>query len=81
MWELSHAWYGEIVRYQIQQKVGIEHADEIEIHYPSQNPITLPLGIEFNLREGDGKLISEQGPFLQRGQGSNSWVVAKEKTN
>ncbi len=80
MWELSHAWHGEIVRYQIQQKLGIEDADEIEIHYPSQNPITLPLGIEFNLREGDGKLISEQGPFLQRGQGSNSWVVAKEKT-
>ena len=80
MWQLSHAWHGEIIRYQIQQKVGVQHAEELEIHYPSGNPITLPNGIEFNVRLGDGKLIAEQGPFLLRGQGSNSWVVSKEKT-
>ncbi len=80
MWQLSHAWHGEIIRYQIQQKVGVQHAEELEIHYPSGNPITLPNGIEFNVRLDDGKLIAEQGPFLLRGQGSNSWVVSKEKT-
>lgn len=80
MWQLSHAWHGEIIRYQIEQKVGRQHAEELEIHYPSGNPITLPNGIEFNIRLDDGKLIAEQGPFLLRGQGSNSWVVSKEKT-
>ncbi|MGB9586297.1 MAG: penicillin acylase family protein, partial [Anaerolineales bacterium] len=80
MWQLSHAWHGEIVRYQIQQKVGVEHAEELEIHYPPQNPITLPKGIEFNVRDLKGNLIAAEGPFLARGQGSNSWVISKEKT-
>ncbi|MFZ5808758.1 MAG: penicillin acylase family protein [Chloroflexota bacterium] len=80
MWQLSHAWHSEIVRLQIQEKVGAEHLDELEIHYPAQSPISLPKGIEFNRLSGEGKLVSAEGPFLKRGQGSNSWVVGREKS-
>lgn len=79
MWQLSHAWHGEIVRLLVQQKVGEEHAADLEIHYPIQNPITLPRGIEFNRLGEAGILIPEQGPFLARGQGSNSWAVSAHK--
>ncbi len=79
MWQLSHAWHGEIVRLMVQQKVGEEHAKDLEIHYPAVHPITLPKGIEFNRIGEAGLLIPEQGPFLARGQGSNSWAVAGRK--
>ena len=76
MWQLSHAWYGEIVRAQLIQKVGAERAADLEIHYPPQNPITLPQGIEFNrLQPGEG-FPWVGGPFLKRGMGSNSWSVS-----
>ena len=38
IWQLSHAWYGEIVRAQLIEAVGEEHAAELEIHYPDLNP-------------------------------------------
>lgn len=79
MWQLSHAWHGEVVRLLVQQRVGEERAKDLEIHYPAQNPITLPKGIEFNRLGEGGILIPEQGPFLARGQGSNSWTVSGRK--
>ena len=80
LWQLSHAWYGEIVRAQLIEAVGAEHAAELEIHYPAGNPTTLPAGIEFNLLERDGSLRGARGPFLSRGLGSNAWVVTGGKT-
>ncbi len=80
MWQLSHAWYGEIVRAQLVEAVGEEHAAELEVHYPQVSPTTLPNGIEFNRLGSDGKFIQERGPFLERGLGSNAWTVAGNKT-
>jgi penicillin amidase len=80
IWQLSHAWYGEIVRAQTIAAVGDEHAAELEIHYPERNPITLPAGIEFNQLAADGTLLSARGPFLARGQGSNEWAVSGDRT-
>jgi penicillin amidase len=80
IWQLSHAWYSEIVRAQIAEKVGVEHAAELEIHYPDLNPTILPQGIEFNKLGSDGQLVKAQGPFLERGLGSNAWSVAGHKT-
>ncbi len=80
IWQLSHAWYGEIVRAQTIAAVGDEHAAELEIHYPERNPITLPAGIEFNQLGVDGTLASARGPFLARGQGSNAWAVSGDRT-
>ncbi|MBI3468799.1 MAG: penicillin acylase family protein [Planctomycetes bacterium] len=81
LWQLSHAWTSEIVRARLVAAVGAEHAAELEIHYPKGNPLTLPVGIEFNRLDLDGTLRQAPGPFLSRGKGSNAWVVAGRRTN
>lgn len=81
MWQLSHAWYGEIVRAQMIETAGEEHAAELMIHYPTVSPTTLPKGIEFNRLGEGGILIKENGPFLERGLGSNAWAIAGSKSN
>lgn len=80
IWELSHAWYGEIVRAQLIEAVGEEHAAELEIQYPEGNPATLPAGIEFHRLDPDGSLRTAQGPFLDRGKGSNSWTISARRS-
>ncbi len=80
IWQLSHAWEGEIVRAQLIQAVGKERAAELEIHYPEANPATLPSGIEFQRLGPGGELISAAGPFLARGLGSNAWTVSGRLT-
>jgi penicillin amidase len=80
IWQLSHAWYGEIIRAQMIEAVGAEHAAELEIHYPPKNPATLPVGIQFNRIGTDGSLLAANGPFLQQGMGSNAWTVAGSRT-
>jgi len=80
MWQLSHAWQGEIIRAEIIERVGAEHAAELEIHFPEENPLTLPKGIEFNALDPDGSLRKIPGPFLERGKGSNAWAVSAEKS-
>ncbi len=67
IWQLSHAWYGELIRSRIIEKVGPDAAAELEIQYPAGNPNTLPAGIEFNNLDPDGKLNRIGGPFLKRG--------------
>jgi len=80
LWQLSHAWQGEIIRAEIAEKVGAENAAALEIHYPAGNPITLPKGIEFNALDPDGTLRKTPGPFLDRGKGSNGWVVSPSRS-
>jgi penicillin amidase len=80
MWQLSHAWYGEIIRAQVIQATNPERAAELEIHYPGQNPTTLPDGIEFNLLDPEGQLAGATGPYLNRGIGSNSWAISGSKS-
>ena len=80
IWQLSHAWYGELLRAQIAERVGGEHAAELEIHYPPTNPLTLPEGIEFNLLEPGGALRRASGPFLQRAIGSNAWAISAARS-
>ena len=79
-WQLSHAWYSEIVRSQLIDKVGAERAAEWEINYPTQNPTILPKGIEFNQFGANGALKNTGSPLLQRGQGSNCWVVSGDRS-
>ncbi len=80
IWQLSHAWQGEILRAEIAEAVGAEHAAELEIHYPEGNPITLPKGIEFHALDAEGRLRKMPGPFLDRGKGSNAWVVSAQRS-
>ncbi len=79
IWQLSHAWYGEIIRTKLIEAVGEEHAADLEITY-SDNPITLPNGIEFNMIV-NGELKKVKGPFTDRSMGSNSWVISGKLTD
>ena len=76
IWQMSHAWQSEIIRAEIAEKVGTDPAAELDIHYPSNNPVALPKGIEFNALDPEGKIREVLGPFLDRGKGSNEWVIA-----
>lgn len=80
IWQLSHAWYGELVRAWVAQAVGAEHANELEIQYPVSNPDALPAGIEFNPLDNGEYRPGSSSPFLQRGLGSNSWAVSGWKS-
>lgn len=80
LWKLSYAWHGELVRAQLIAEVGPEAAAELEVHYPSECPVMLPDGLEFNRLDLDGLLKAVKGPFLSRGKGSNAWAVAGRLT-
>ncbi len=80
VWELSHGWQGELVRAELAEAVGPEHAALWEPHYPAANPITLPQGIVFHRLDPDGRLHRLPGPFLHRGQGSNVWAIAATRS-
>ena len=80
LWNLSHAWAGELVRARLIEKLGPERAADLEIRYPERNPITLPSGIEFNRLTPDGMLEAAEGPFLGRAFGSNGWAVTGGRT-
>lgn len=80
VWELSHAWYGEIVRAQLIEAVGPERARELEVCYPEGNPVTLPAGIEFRRLSPDLGMKGTRG-FLDQGLGSNAWVTGGAKSD
>ncbi len=79
-WQMSYAWYGELIRGKIIEKVGEEMARELEIHYPESNPSTLDLGAESNLIMENGLLEAFKGPFLQALGGSNAWAVSASRS-
>jgi penicillin G amidase len=75
-WQMSRAWYGEIIRAQVIEAVGEEHAKELDIRYPDENPVALPDGIEFNRIP----LSGVQDVPLQRNWGSNAWAISGERS-
>jgi penicillin G amidase len=75
-WQMSRAWYGEIVRAQMIEAVGEEHAAELDFRYPDHNPLTLPEGIEFNRLA----IPETQASPLSRNWGSNAWAVSGDRT-
>ncbi len=75
-WQLSHAWYSEIVRAKLLEKLGEEHLADWDVFYPPENPVTLPEGIQFNRLEPTGRLTALKGPWLERNKGSNEWCIA-----
>jgi penicillin amidase len=62
------------------EAVGPERAAELEVHYPTANPATLPQGSEFNAIDTHGLLQALRGPFLDHGKSSNAWCVSGSKT-
>jgi len=80
VWQMSFAWFGELVRAQLIEKVGLDKAMELELHYPEINPSTLDKVGEVNVVADDGRLQAFSGPFLQNIKGSNSWTVSAKRT-
>jgi len=85
-WTLSHVWAGKLARAKLIEAVGPEAANQLDAHYPKNNPVTLPQGIEFNMLEPDAMFYSSGGPFLGRtieggSRGSNGWVLSPSLTN
>ena len=71
-WQMSHAWYGGLIRAQLIAAVGPERAAELEITDAADNPPVLPKGIEVN-RLSDAQILGgADDPFLQRQMGSNA---------
>ncbi len=73
-WQLSHGWEGELVRANIEEAVSEVAADEIALFYESTNPTTIKKGIEVNV------LNPADDPILKRGQGSNAWAIAGNRS-
>lgn len=78
VWQLSHSWYGELVRGELFSKIDEKLAQELEIIYPSENPSILSDGVEFHPLD---KNDFASDPFLQRNMGSNSVVIAGKYTS
>lgn len=79
-WQMNYAWYGELVRGKIIEKVGEEMALELEPNYWELNPIGLLQGQESNLLLEDGLLEAFKGPFLQAKGGSNGWAISAARS-
>lgn len=79
-WQMNYAWYGELVRGKIIEKVGEEMARELDIHYSELNPVGLLQGQEANLLLEDGLLEAFKGPLIQAKGGSNGWAIAGSRS-
>lgn len=79
-WQMSFAWFGEILRARLIDKVGLEQAMELEIEYPTDNPSGLDKVGEVNKVLDDGLLEALNGPFLKPIKGSNAWSVSGSRT-
>ena len=87
MWALTHGAVGEWINAQVIERVGPEMAADLRIIYPSDNPITLPNGIEVNaLRVAQNGMNTAVAPFMGKGsldgagRGSNAWVIGPERS-
>ncbi|MCB0028501.1 MAG: penicillin acylase family protein, partial [Anaerolineales bacterium] len=79
MWALSYGYAGELVRARLTAKVG-PAAAELEPHYPVENPVTLPDGLELNALRLETVLTAGRDALIGRdmeggGRGSNGWVI------
>ncbi|MCB0008293.1 MAG: penicillin acylase family protein, partial [Anaerolineales bacterium] len=79
MWALSYGYAGELVRARLTAKVG-PAAAELEPHYPAENPVTLPDGLELNALRLETVLTAGRDALIGRdmeggGRGSNGWVI------
>ncbi len=85
MFVMSMGWGSALPRAKLIELVGAELAAEIDVRYPSDNPVHLPAGIELNRLHLDPMVNALNGPFIDRamdggGRGSNGWVLAPSRT-
>ena len=81
LWTLALGAAGELVRAQLNARVGAQAAAELDPSADGSPPIPLPPTIRYaQLRESE-TLPAANGPFIHRGadgagKGSNGWVIA-----
>ncbi len=87
MWALTVGASGEFVQAQLAQSLSPEMAANLGLHYPADNPATLPHGIEIGSLKLDGLVSAWANPFQGKaaldgmGRGSNGWVIAPERSS
>lgn len=80
MWALTHGAIGELIFAQLHDKLGPELAADLGMRYPDGNPVTLPDGIEVNLRALQSNAFAGKGRLDGAGRGSNGWVIAPARS-
>ncbi len=79
-WQLSHAWQSQLVRTQIEEKVGHAAAHEIDIRYSKENPSILTATGDVDKLCQSNLLKGTHHPLLQQNGGSNSWCISPAKS-
>jgi len=79
-WQMSHAWHSSWVRQQVVNKIGLEKAADLDIHYSKDNPSIVAEGIEVNNLLDGSAFKASQDPFLKQNGGSNSWAISPQKS-
>ncbi len=81
---LSLNWEEELLRMQLAQRVGPEHAARLETHYPAGHPLTTAPGLAGAADSAEALLGSfaaaRQYLNLSTPSASNNWVVAGSRT-
>ncbi|NJN53339.1 MAG: penicillin acylase family protein [Anaerolineae bacterium] len=72
MWALTNGASGEFVQAQLAQSLSPEMAADLGLHYPANNPATLPHGIENGGLKLDGVVGAWSHPF--QGKGGVGWI-------
>jgi penicillin amidase len=86
MWALTTGASGEFVQTQLAQSLSPDRAADLGLHYPADNPATLPYGIEIGGLLLDGLVGAWANPFHGKGtldgtgRGSNGWVIAPARS-
>ncbi|MFK7903727.1 MAG: penicillin acylase family protein [Chitinophagales bacterium] len=79
-WQMSHAWHSSWVRQEVVNKIGLEKAADLDIHYSKDNPSIVAKGIEVNNLLDGSAFKASQDPFLKQNGGSNSWAISPQKS-
>lgn len=84
-WAMTVGWAGELSRAQLLELLGPELFGELEDHYPAENPVTLPAGLDYSQLQLDPMLRASAGALLGQGmdgggRGSNAWVIGPERS-
>ena len=82
MWALTEGASGEIVTAQLIEQLGETAARDLLPHYPAEEPVTLPEGIEMNNLRGTAAFPAFLGKYTAdgTGRGSNGWVIAASRS-
>ena len=77
--QMSYGWAHQLVKQQFISLLPPSHQADLNLAYPSDNPLALAQGIETYERI-ESLLKAFEGPFLGGRGASNNWVVSKEKS-